>query len=250
MDYQLIRAYCAKDLNGILRPRDKYYSTPEARFEELRYQILFKHRTGARNLEPRQYAAAMCLSQLELLEVSFEADEDDPEVTEADIKRSVRKWLADALSAYVLHLSAHEAAPLLALIEAAPATDTARNPAPLEADAMTPSPAPEPQQTAPAQTTATPAPVAADDAPEKQVDAMKKAALIAKLEHEWSSIEADISDATRNGLKAAHTGKHGEWDADKARAWAVSKGKIKQTAPVHHLASAWPGATTRNKINR
>ena len=104
--------------------------------------------------------------------------------------------------------------------------------------------------TAPAQTTATPAPVAADDAPEKQVDAMKKAALIAKLEHEWSSIEADISDATRNGLKAAHTGKHGEWDADKARAWAVSKGKIKQTAPVHHLASAWPGATTRNKINR
>lgn len=104
---------------------------------------------------------------------------------------------------------------------------------------------------APAQDTATPAPVVAGDAPAKQVNAMKKAALIAELEYEWSSIEADISDATRNGLKAAaHTGKHGEWDKDKARAWAVSKGKIKQTAPVHSLAGAWPGATTRHTISR
>ena len=105
-------------------------------------------------------------------------------------------------------------------------------------------------QFAPEQNTATPAPVAADDAPEKQFDAMKKAALIAALEYEWPSIEADISDATRNGLKAAaHTGKHGEWDKDKARAWAVSKGKIKQTAPVHSLAGAWPGTTTRHTIS-
>lgn len=101
------------------------------------------------------------------------------------------------------------------------------------------------------QNTVTPVPVVADDAPEKQVDAMKKAALIAALKYEWPSIEADIREATRNELKAAaHTRKHGEWDKDKARAWAVSKGKIKQTTPVHSLAGAWPGTTTRHTINR
>ncbi|APW47241.1 hypothetical protein [Rhodoferax antarcticus] len=79
---------------------------------------------------------------------------------------------------------------------------------------------------------------------------LKNVALIANLEYEWSSIKADISDAKRNGLKAAaHTGKHGEWDADKARAWAVLKGKVKQTAPVNQLASAWNGATTRHTIS-
>ena len=76
---------------------------------------------------------------------------------------------------------------------------------------------------------------------------MKKAALIAALEHEWPSIEADLGEATRNGLKdAAHTGKHGEWDREKARVWAVRKNKIKQAAPVHHLAK-WPGTVTRNQ---
>ena len=106
--------------------------------------------------------------------------------------------------------------------------------------------APEPKAT-----TLSPASVVANDAPEKQVDAMKKAALIAALEYEWSSIEADIREATRNGLKAAaHTGKHGEWNKDKARAWATSKGKIKQAAPVHSLAGAWPGTTTRHTISR
>ena len=103
----------------------------------------------------------------------------------------------------------------------------------------------EPQPT-PEQTTATPAPVGAGNEPVKHVNAMKKAALIAALEYEWPSIVSDISEATRNGLKAAaHTGKHGEWDKDKARAWAVSNGKIKQSAPVHSLAAAWSGTTTR-----
>lgn len=101
-------------------------------------------------------------------------------------------------------------------------------------------------------TTPDSAPVVAErtsDAPAKQADTMKKAALIAELKHEWSSIEADISEATRNELNAAaHTGKHGEWDKDKARAWAVSKGKIRRDAPVHSLAAAWSGPVTRNTI--
>lgn len=93
----------------------------------------------------------------------------------------------------------------------------------------------------------TPEPQAATSpAPVPQGNVMKKAALIAALEHEWPSIEPDISDATRNGLKtAAHTGKHGDWNKDKARAWAVSKGKIKQAAPLH----AWPGLVTRYTID-
>ena len=107
-------------------------------------------------------------------------------------------------------------------------------------------------QVSPAQETATPAPVvteSASDAPATQGNIMKKAALIAELEHEWASIDDDISEATRNGLKAAaHTVKHGEWDRDKARAWAVSRGKVKQDAPVHRLAAAWPGAVTRHTI--
>ena len=234
MDYRLIRAYCAKDLNGILKRRDKWYSTPESRFDELECQILFKHRAGARCLEPRQYAAAVCLRALELLEMPFEADDDCPEFTQADSVETSRQILADSLAAYVLHLSESESRPLLLAAEL---------------DAFTASIA-KPQQTAPATDTSTPAPVVAGNEPVKQVNAMKKAALIAALEYEWRSIEADISDATRNGLKAAaHTGKHGEWDKDKARAWAVSKGKIKQSTPVRTLAGAWPKPTTRHLIS-
>jgi hypothetical protein len=109
----------------------------------------------------------------------------------------------------------------------------------------------KPQQTAPATDTATPAPVVAESAhvtPEKQVNAMKKSALITALEHEWPLIETDISEASRNGLKsAAHTGKHGVWDADKARAWAVSNGKIKQAAPLHSLSAFWSSLEQRGE---
>jgi len=96
-----------------------------------------------------------------------------------------------------------------------------------------------------------PLPNADSDVPATQGNIMKKAALVAALKHEWTSIERDIGDATRNGLKdAAHTGKHGEWDTDKARAWAISKRKIKQAVPVHSLAAAWPGTAQRHTINR
>ena len=115
MDYQLIRAYCAKDLNGILKPRDKWYSTPQSRFEELELQILFKHRTGVQNLEPRQYAAVVCLRALEMLDIPFLADGNYPEFTQADSIETGRVTLADALNDYIPHLLASEAAPLLPL---------------------------------------------------------------------------------------------------------------------------------------
>lgn len=56
---------------------------------------------------------------------------------------------------------------------------------------------------------------------------MKKAALIAALEHEWRSIKADLSEAARNGLKAAaHAGMHGNWDKARAREWAISEARL------------------------
>ena len=152
MDYRLIRAYCAKDLNGILKRRDKWYSTPESRFDELECQILFKHRAGARCLEPRQYAAAVCLRALELLEMPFEADNDCPEFTQADSVETSRQILADSLAAYVLHLSESESRPLLLAAEL---------------DAFTASIA-KPQQTAPATDTSTPAPVVQATEPKEQ----------------------------------------------------------------------------------
>lgn len=86
------------------------------------------------------------------------------------------------------------------------------------------------------------------NATEPQERPMKKVALVAALQHEWASIEADLSEATRNGLKeAAHAGKHGEWFQSKARAWAVSRNKIRQaTLPIH--PATWPGGVTRNRL--
>jgi hypothetical protein len=109
------------------------------------------------------------------------------------------------------------------------------------------------EQSAPEQSRATPEAVVAvdaSDAPTTQSNFMKKVALIAELEYEWPSIVTDMHEASRNKLKvAAHTGRHGEWYRDKARAWAVSNGKIKKAAPVHSLAAVWPSAATRKTKN-
>ncbi len=95
-------------------------------------------------------------------------------------------------------------------------------------------------------------PVQRSAAPEPQVApvvaTMKKQTLINTLEYEWPTICKDISEATRNGLKNAAHAKHSIWDMDKARAWAVSKGKIKQAAPLHNLAAVWTGTVTRHTI--
>ena len=148
MDYQLIRAYCAKDLNGILQPRDKWHSTPESRWDELEHRILFKHRTGARYLEPRQYAAAVCLRALEILDVPFQTDDDYPGFTEADSIETGRLMVANALNDYMPHLSVSEAAPLL----------------PVNAELQQFKLTVTPQQVARATDTATPAPVVAANA--------------------------------------------------------------------------------------
>lgn len=95
-----------------------------------------------------------------------------------------------------------------------------------------------------------PAPVVdgASNGSDVQKIPMKKAALIAALQHEWPSIVADISESSRNGLtEAAHTGKHGYWYESRARAWAVSHGKIRQSAAGPRSAS-WLGPVTRHQL--
>lgn len=77
---------------------------------------------------------------------------------------------------------------------------------------------------------------------------MKRKALVSALEHEWPTIEADLREASRNGLKdAAATGVHSEWYVERASEWAQRKGKLKQAAPAHQLVSVWPSTVTRNR---
>lgn len=117
------------------------------------------------------------------------------------------------------------------------------------------------QAPTPAQTAATPSPAQLESASKTieeiqaapvvnestsilQATHRKKAALIKEMRHEWKSIEADLQEASRNGLKdAAHTGKYGVWDKEKARQWAELNGKIEQH-------SIWNVGTTVHKTKR
>lgn len=75
--------------------------------------------------------------------------------------------------------------------------------------------------------------------------AMKKKALVEMFEHEWPSINADLNEMSRNGLRtAALTGRHGYFNPSMARAWAVSRGKIRQPT----AASLWPAPSTKHHI--
>lgn len=79
---------------------------------------------------------------------------------------------------------------------------------------------------------------------------LKKKTLVAELRHEWPSIEPDLKEASRNGLKeAAHAGPKG-WRVADARAWADNKGKLRKGALAADLATAWPGGRTINKLHR
>lgn len=92
--------------------------------------------------------------------------------------------------------------------------------------------------TAPAQNTATPAPVVLAEAGTVRetrlaVDApkfsMSKAALIDAHKHEWLTIERDIADASTNGLAAAKAGARAWWEGQ-AMEWAKAKGKLEGAA--------------------
>lgn len=71
--------------------------------------------------------------------------------------------------------------------------------------------------------------------------ALKKKALIAELSKEWPSIDKDLREASRNGLKsAAHAGSLG-WFVEEASSWADNKGKLKNREVERPIAnSPWP----------
>jgi hypothetical protein len=54
---------------------------------------------------------------------------------------------------------------------------------------------------------------------------MSRAGLVKAHIHHWPTIEADLSDAARNGLSEAKAGERG-WVESKALEWARAKGRL------------------------
>jgi len=92
-------------------------------------------------------------------------------------------------------------------------------------------------------------PAPAAPTPEASADIAKRAAMAEDLRQEWPSIEADLNDASRNGLReAAYTGTHGFWFADKAREWARQRGKLRRSEPPQAINTLWSGAIRRHTM--
>ncbi|GAB4088516.1 hypothetical protein [Hydrogenophaga soli] len=82
----------------------------------------------------------------------------------------------------------------------------------------------------------------ADD-PEDEI--LKRGDLIDALRPRWPSIENDLSEASRNGLKeVAHAG-HGRYRKNAAVAWAKSRGKYKEAPPSNLGSSIFPSLVHR-----
>ena len=81
---------------------------------------------------------------------------------------------------------------------------------------------------------------------EEQPQIYKKKALVAALQDKWPTIEADLNQASKNGLSEAARARGG-WELVPAEAWAESKGRIKKPAPAAALQAVWPGQPTPQK---
>ncbi|MDD2975683.1 hypothetical protein [Aquabacterium sp.] len=89
----------------------------------------------------------------------------------------------------------------------------------------------------------------ASNTTKKPRNVMKKKAFIDEVLHEWPTVEADIGEASRNGLKVeAHAGKHAEWDVDLARQWAKKNSKLKTAQAERHPHTYWPGGVIRHTL--
>ena len=61
---------------------------------------------------------------------------------------------------------------------------------------------------------------------------LKRVALVKRNSRLWPSIEADLSEASRNGLSVARiTGRPGYWNEARAVAWATERDKLVGTMP-------------------
>lgn len=74
---------------------------------------------------------------------------------------------------------------------------------------------------------------------------LKRSALIHKLEPEWVDIEADLREASRNGLSAGRVpDQHGMWNVEFVRGWGESRGKIR----ARQAKASWTGPITQHRI--
>ncbi|MGB4061123.1 MAG: hypothetical protein WBK26_13020 [Burkholderiaceae bacterium] len=92
-----------------------------------------------------------------------------------------------------------------------------------------------------------PSSAAAASATEKTT-VLKRSALIHKHRPRWPTVEDDLGEASRNGLKSAASVAHGMWRESKALAWAESRGKLKDGGNVTGMPSAWAGAVRVHTI--
>ncbi|WP_139147000.1 hypothetical protein [Hydrogenophaga sp. PML113] len=70
--------------------------------------------------------------------------------------------------------------------------------------------------------------------------AMKRKALVLAVKSDWPTVEADLREASRNGLKEVAHGGNG-WSLDLARGWAKAKGKLRMVAEKSRPASPFDG---------
>lgn len=76
----------------------------------------------------------------------------------------------------------------------------------------------------------------------ERIAALRRLALIHKHRPRWPTIEDDLKEASRNGLKSAASVAHGMWSESKALAWAESRGKLKDGGNFTGMPSPWAGA--------
>ena len=67
---------------------------------------------------------------------------------------------------------------------------------------------------------------------------LKKRVLVQNLQHRWPTIEADLKEASRNGLSAAAHRDKG-WCEMSAEKWADQEGRLRGAAS--QINSGWPG---------
>lgn len=82
--------------------------------------------------------------------------------------------------------------------------------------------------------------VSAGGNPNKQE--VKRQVLISQMRPRWASIERDLNNASRNGLRVAKVG-NGMWDVSEAIKWGESRGKIKEVQALKAHGDFFP---TRN----
>lgn len=82
--------------------------------------------------------------------------------------------------------------------------------------------------------------VSVRDEPLPEKTTLKRAALVQEVVEDWPSVEADLRDGSRNGLKeAAHDGSG--WVLEDAMKWAESRGKLRKRGPKRGPASPFDG---------